>query len=92
MTKIITKEIEYAYVRDMVLLPNIQMDDGYKTRLSISYDLKDTNGVFIEVAHKEHYSTATEAMLTYAEYTAWREDNEADFIAADKLDLAGYEP
>lgn len=90
--KTITTNIAYAYLYNAVLLPNIKTDDGYKTRLTLTYELKDEDGVFIKHESVEHYSDATEDMLPYAEYTEWRNDNEAAFVAADKLELAGYEP
>jgi hypothetical protein len=88
--KEITIILKYAYVKDIILLPNITTPDGYKSRLTISYDIKDINGNFVEVAHKEHFSDATKAMLSYTDYKAWQAANEANFIAADKLDLVNF--
>ena len=97
--KTITTTIKYAYVKDIVLLPNILFEEKdeegndirlYKTRLSISYDLKDSEGNPVEVAHREHFSDANDRMLSYDNYKAWQAENEAAFIAADKLELAGY--
>lgn len=114
--KTITKTIKYAYVKDIVLLPNIEFKETeksiadvvegspeqispheigketthYKSRISISYELKDENGDFADNAHKEHYSEPSDTMLSYEQYTAWRNENEAAFIAADKEELAGY--
>lgn len=102
--KTITTNLKYAYVKDIVLLPNIEsketrtIEDSeqtyevavYKSRISISYDIKDENGDLVRVAHKEHYSDATENRLSYAEYKAWQVNNEADFIAADKLELVNF--
>jgi hypothetical protein len=102
--KTITTNLKYAYVKDIVLLPNISTSGtsepdenveteqvtSYKSRLTISYDIKDENGVFVEIAHREHFSDASAQMLSYPDYTAWRIDNEADFIAADKLELVNF--
>ena len=97
MKEIITS-LKYAFVKDIVLLPNIEITETvegepvttYKSRISITYDIKDENYAFVEVAHKEHFSDATESMLSYDEYTAWRIVNEPLFIAADKLELVNF--
>jgi|GEM_PF-6383925 len=95
MTKQIITTIEYAYVQTIEFLPNIAFTSneggaGYKHRISIAYELKDVDGKLVGLERREHYSNLYEAMQTYEEYSTWRTTNEAGFIAADKLDLAGY--
>jgi hypothetical protein len=65
--KTITTNLKYAYVKDIVLLPNISFTEtqeveqvegeppaepttieGFKSRISISYDIKDENGGFVD--------------------------------------------
>ena len=96
--KTVTINLKYAYVKDIVLLTNIPFTETvedetvtvYKQRLSFTYDLCDEDKNHIKDAHTEYYSVASETMLSYDQYTAWRNENEPLFIAADKLELAGY--
>ena len=100
MTKEIITILKYAYVKDITLLHNLQVTktvEGqdvpkYKNRISISYDVKDENGKLVSQEYREHYSDGFDVKMSYIEYKQWQADNEADFIAADKLELVNYQP
>jgi acid stress-induced BolA-like protein IbaG/YrbA len=102
MGKQIITEIEYAYVKDYVVLKNVATQkevevDGEKTtvdvnnvRISITYELKDANKVLIDTAHKEHY-IEVEGQQTDAQTLALVSENFEALILADKLELSGYQ-
>ena len=86
-----TTVVEYAYVNDLVMLPNIEMDGEFKHRISVTFDLRDEDKVHVQYASIEYYSEGYKALQTYKEYTSWRNDNESKFISQGKTQFSGYE-
>lgn len=85
-----TRIVEYAYETHSAIVPNIEKDEGFSVRLTVSYELQDADSEFIDCRHIEHYSSISETRRTAAQVTAWVAANRDVFIAADKFNLAGY--
>lgn len=88
-----TRQVGYAYVKDITIVPNIPCaDNQYRTRISINYELKDADKQFIAFSYIEHYSDLMDKQQSVDDIIKYVNDNLPVFIAADKADLSGYQP
>jgi len=88
--KTITKTIAYAYVHSEAIIANTDYEGQYRMRISFTYELLDQDRAFVEWAHVEHFSEPSETKFTTEQLQDWLNENRVAFIAADKLNLAGY--
>lgn len=96
-----TREVEFAYVSNIAVVPNIRLEewgeDGqlvivYKSRISIDYELKDTDRNAVGGKSIEHYSDAVDMPLDTDTIVKFISDNLATFVADDKYQLSGFKP
>lgn len=85
-----TREVEYAYVIDIRIVPNIEIDGAYKTRISVTYQLKTKDREQIGLKDIEHYSDLEKSRLSADEVVEYINANLAQYIADDKLELSGF--
>lgn len=65
--------------------------DAWVARLIIAYDILDADRKPVRQEIKIHTSEPSESRRTVAEVTEWAAANRDAFIAADKLELVGYQ-
>jgi hypothetical protein len=83
--------VEYAYILSIGVTPNVSMHDGlFATRLTIDYELFSAKKSLLGNISKDLLSEARESMFTSQEVCAWFYSVFADFDAANRLELAGY--
>ena len=92
-----TREVEYAYVREVGVIPNLNKRIGegegqattFTHRITISYELKDINKVWIGERTVDHYIDGVK--LSVADMAQLLADNLRPLVRADKLELSGYD-
>lgn len=89
--------VEYAYEVNSETHPNTFATDqdgklGYQIVLTFNYELLDSNKVFLDFKLVSHTSPVSPVKYTTEEIDAWLTANRYNFILADKLELAGYQP
>jgi len=93
------KQINGAFWSNLIIIPNLEtrepengtLTTRYKISVTVNYDLKNGGAVPLGRTLREHLSEPSETMRTVQEVTAWLNTNLPEFVAADKLDLAGYQ-
>jgi len=99
------RTIEYAYDQVITLTANTpyeikyldkegveQIKPGFRDRITIEFDLRTVEKLFIDQQPKEFYSEPSEVKSTSAQRRAWRDATEAEFIAIGKKELANFPP
>lgn len=98
-----TREVQYAYRQSISIIGNEQLTDAamtdgiytqvtnYKTRISISYELKDSNRQLLDTRQKDYFSDPSPTKWNDAQICAFVNENLANFIAAGKEEFSGYQ-
>jgi len=86
-----TRVVEYAYVITYEVMKNVLSGNKNSVRISITYELKDSNKEYIGSTHKEHYIEA-QGQLNDTQTAELVNANLGTLVLADKAELSGYQP
>ncbi|MEM3036132.1 MAG: hypothetical protein QXS18_04930 [Thermoplasmata archaeon] len=86
-------EIEYAYVSQILIFPNIKQDGKIKHKVRIIYELRDKNKQLVPngIEAVDHYVDCDGAMKSIVDINSAINNNLITWIVADKKNLSGFE-
>lgn len=88
--------VEYAYINRIIIDNNVNNSNpeniNVSIRMSIRYDVKDSNGIGIGTRDCNHVLYSGDELKTAKQISVMVCDNLENFVLADKEELSGYIP